>query len=144
MNDLKKNFILFLVMGSVGITTEIFFTAFYDIVINDQNNFSLKGVSYAWMLPIYGLTAYVFPPFIQKLQKWNFLFRGFIFASGIMMVEYIMGAILKSLTGACPWEYKEGWHLHGFIRFDYFPLWMIFSLSVERIIIWLKPRLQWD
>jgi hypothetical protein len=143
MGYLKNNFILFLVMGSIGITTEIFFTAFYEIVIKHQNNLALKGASYVWMLPIYGLTAYAFPPVIERLKSWNFFMRSFFFAIGILVVEYIMGALLKFLTGSCPWEYQEGWHLHGFIRFDYFPLWMIFSMGVEKILVWLAPRLEW-
>jgi len=144
MGFLKKNFFLFLMMGSIGMTIEIFFTAFYDIIIHHQDNLSLKGASYVWMLPIYGLTAYAFPPLIERFKNWNFFMRSFFFAIGILVVEYMMGALLKFLTGSCPWEYKEGWHLHGFIRFDYFPLWMIFSMGIEKILVWLKPRLQWD
>ena len=131
-------------MGSIGITIEIFFTAFYDLFIHHQDNLSLKGVSYVWMLPIYGITAYTFPPLIERFKNWNFFMRSFLFAIGIVIIEYMMGALLKFLTGTCPWEYKEGWHLHGFIRFDYFPLWMIFSMGIEKILVWLKPRLQWD
>ncbi len=81
---------------------------------------------------------------IERFLSQPFFMRSFFFAIGILIVEYMMGALLKFLTGSCPWEYKEGWHLHGFIRFDYFPLWMIFSMGIEKILVWLKPRLQWD
>ncbi len=140
-NTLIKNFPLFLIFGAMGMAMEIFFTAFYDIIVHHQTNVALKGFSYAWMLPIYGIAAYAFPPLIEKLKAIGWLGRGLVFGVGILIVEYIAGALLKSLTGACPWEYKEGWHLHGFIRFDFYPLWTIFAMAVEKLLLWLKPRL---
>jgi uncharacterized membrane protein len=121
---------------------EIFFTALYDIIIHHHDNPALKGQSYGWMLPIYGLAAYAFPPLIVKLKKLGWPGRGLLFGVGILIIEYMAGFALKNLTGACPWEYKEGWHLHGFIRFDFYPLWVLFAMALEKLLMWLKPRLE--
>jgi Putative ABC-transporter type IV len=137
---LKENAVLFLLMGCIGITNEIFFTAIYDTLKGTLQDMSLKGYSYIWMLPLYGLTALAFPPIKKLLQRLNFWQRGLVYGLGILMVEYIAGAALRTFTGKCPWEYTEGFHLHGLIRFDFYPLWVVFAMGQEAIISWLKPR----
>lgn len=137
---LKDNFVLFLIMGSIGITVEIFFTALYDFIQIENIGLSLKGQTYIWMFPIYGLTALAFPPLIKLLQSFKWYGRGLVFGIGIFVVEYISGALLRHFTGVCPWEYKQGPHINGLIRLDYYPFWVVFAVSVEAVINWLHPR----
>jgi uncharacterized membrane protein len=51
----------------------------------------------------------------------------------ILLVEYAAAAAIQALTGARPWEYTSGRHVHGRIRLDYAPLWAIFGLALERL-----------
>ncbi|MFA6238033.1 MAG: hypothetical protein WC635_11940 [Bacteriovorax sp.] len=137
---MKNYFALFLIMGCIGITVEIFFTAIYDLALHTNRGLSLEGHSYIWMFPLYGLTALTFPPLIKFLDAFKWWGRGVVFGLGILVVEYISGALLRHFTGTCPWEYKQGLHINGLIRLDFYPLWVVFGSGVEVIISWLHPR----
>lgn len=137
---LHKYLAIFLLMGCVGITVEIFFTAIYDKISLLSQGLALKGYSYIWMFPLYGLTALVFPTLMKVLGPLKWWGRGLVEGLGILVIEYIAGALLRKFTGTCPWEYKEGPHLHGLIRFDYYPLWVLFAIGCEAVIGWLHPR----
>jgi uncharacterized membrane protein len=121
--------------ATFGVTIEVIFTATCQIIeakrAGQKINLNLKGFSYIWMLPIYGSIALFARYFMPLVQDLNILLRALIYGIVILIVEYICGFILKALTGRCPWHYESKWALHGFIRFDYLPLWMAFGLLVE-------------
>jgi len=129
---------LFFAMGCIGMTTEIFFTAIYDIFNgNAEVPIRLMGYSYIWMFPIYGLAGIVFPPVLRIIGNWNILLRMCAYAAGILAVEFVTGWFLDTATGQCPWEYKEGWHIMGYMRIDFFPFWAVFGLLVEKLLKFL-------
>ena len=129
---------LFFAMGCIGMTTEIFFTAIYDIFNgNAEVPIRLMGYSYIWMFPIYGLAGIVFPPVLRIIGNWNILLRMCAYAAGILAVEFVTGWFLDTVTGQCPWEYKEGWHSMGYMRIDFFPFWAVFGLLVEKLLKFL-------
>lgn len=129
-------FKLFLKFATLGVTVEVFYTAIYEVIVSIKNkqkvNMNLKGVSYIWMIPIYGSIAFFSKILIPWLIDFNLILRMFIYGVIILVVEYILGFILKKITGKCPWEYNSRWSIHGFIRLDYLPLWMLFGLLVEK------------
>jgi uncharacterized membrane protein len=128
----KEKVFSFILYGGLGVTTEVFFTAIVNLI--DAGNFddlSLKGQSYIWMFPIYGLTAILFPIGFDLLKGLNRVIRYFIYGAVILFVELITGFLLEQFTGRCPWEYQTGWHFGGYIRFDYLPLWMCFGAMLE-------------
>jgi len=128
----KASVFSFALYGGLGITTEVFFTAFVDLIHSENfDDLSLKGVSYIWMFPIYGVTSIVFPVGFEILKKWNRLLRYLLYGVVILIVELIAGFLLEQTTGQCPWEYQVGWHFGGYIRFDYLPLWMLFGAMIE-------------
>lgn len=129
---IKQRVFSFALYGGLGITTEVFFTAIVDLINSGSlDDLSLKGVSYIWMFPIYGITSVVFPMGFEVLKKWNRLLRYLAYGIAILVVELIAGFALEQLTGRCPWEYQVGWHFGGYIRFDYLPLWMLFGAVIE-------------
>lgn len=141
----KKIFILFLFFGCIGITAEIFFTAIYDLLKiwnTPEFNLRLKGQSYIWMFPIYGCISFMGELLIRKVLHYNVLLRCFIYAVIIYLFEFTAGWLLDVLTGSCPWEYKEGWHLVGYIRFDYLPAWMGFGWMIEKIYVWMEDAVR--
>jgi uncharacterized membrane protein len=132
MPDLLVSFIKF---ATFGVTCEIIFTALVDMKDAIKNktkpNFALKGFSYIWMIPIYGLVAFVGPLLIEPAQSFPYLLRLSIYTSVIFVVEYITGWIIQKITGRCPWHYDKGWHIHHLIRLDFAPFWMFFSACLE-------------
>lgn len=137
----NKSLFLFLAFGCVGITTEIFFTAIMNNIAAMQAgagiNWRLMGNSYIWMFPIYGLAGIAWPILYKYIAKYHAIIRACIYAIGILIVEFITGWLLDVTTGRCPWEYQTGWHIMGYIRLDYFPLWAGFGYMVERIFLLL-------
>lgn len=129
---IKERMLSFALYGGLGITTEVFFTAIVDLIISGNfDDLSLKGASYIWMFPIYGITSLVFPIGFNILKKRNRILRYLMYGIGILIVELIAGFALEQMTGRCPWEYQVGWHFGGYIRFDYLPLWMLFGAMIE-------------
>ena len=128
-----KRIFSFFLYAAFGITTEVFFTAIVDLINSGTlDNLSLKGYTYIWMFPIYGSISIAFPLGYAKLKEWNFLLRYLTYAVVILIVEFISGFLLEQITGTCPWKYTEGWHIAGYIRLDYLPLWMVFGAMVEK------------
>jgi uncharacterized membrane protein len=132
---------LFFAFACIGITTEIFFTAISSVVESMLNNepisWRLLGFSYIWMFPIYGLIAFLAPIVFGLLSKYPLILRLFLAAIVIFCVEFITGFLLDQLTGSCPWEYKHGYHVMGYIQLEYLPAWMLFVFMIEKIYKYL-------
>lgn len=142
---MRKHIFLFVAFACLGITTEIFFTAIYhNIDLFPKLDWSLRGETYIWMFPIYGLAGIAFPLIFPLIERIPFLLRLVIYGIGILIVEFITGAWIDWWTGSCPWEYKEGWHIMGYIRIDYFPLWALFGGLVEKIMLYLQSNFKED
>lgn len=138
-----KKLPLFFAMGCIGVTTEVFYTALYDLVASrGASGLSLTGHTYLWMFPLYGSIAFFFPPLMKRWSHWKAWQRALVYGVGILLVEYFSGGLLSTLTGSCPWEYKTGFHIKGWVRLDYYPLWVIFAALLEALIAWLEPRLR--
>jgi len=122
----------FLIYGLLGICAEVFVSAVLHKLEMKEKNWSLRGQSYIWSLPLYGLIAPLFEPLHNALRLWPWMMRGTIYVIGFWIIEYSSGWILKRLIGACPWSYLGcRYHLHGMIRWDFFPLWFIFGIFLE-------------
>jgi hypothetical protein len=135
--SIKKRIFLFCAFACVGITGEIFWTAFgdlFDMFQQGNLNWKLQGKSYIWMFPIYGLAGIFFPLIVPLISKLPWILRVSIYATGILIVEFITGGLLDLFTGQCPWEYKTGWHIMGYIRLDYFPAWALFGYLLETLV----------
>lgn len=85
------------------------------------------------MFPIYGMAACL-APICSRLEKWNTLIRGGVYAALIYLTEYFSGVLLKKYR-ACPWDYsKSKYNIKGVIRFDYAPAWFLTGLIFEKIL----------
>lgn len=144
---MKRSNLLFLfaAFGCIGITTEIFFTAIVDAINAVQAggsiNWRLMGNSYIWMFPIYGIAGIALPLVYDKLQHWPGVARWALYGVAILAVEFVTGWLLDVTTGRCPWEYTKGWHIMGYIRLDFYPLWVGFGIMIERIYLLLRKKL---
>lgn len=134
---MKNRIIAFCLFSCIGITGEIFFTSIYSnvsSVVNGGNwNWSLQGRSYVWMFFIYGFASLFFPYAMNRMKSIPLIIRLLVYSAGIYIAEFLSGFLLEQLTGTCPWEYKTGLHIMGYIRLDYLPAWMGFSLMLEKL-----------
>ena len=140
---LQKRLFYCLFFICLGITTEVFFTAFSDLLSGLQSgnpDWSLTGHTYVWMAFIYVLIPFLFGWGYELVKDFPLLVRLLVYTTFIYVVEFASGWLLEVLTGACPWEYTVGWHVMGYIRLDYFPFWMVFGLILESLYRFLEQR----
>lgn len=96
----------------------------------------MRGHSYLWMFPIYGLGAYLFEPVHESIRHRPLWQRAVAYSVGIMGVEYLVGMTLRGVVGVVPWDYSGGsrWVLPGgATRLDYAPVWALAGLALERV-----------
>lgn len=127
---LGPNLWLFLLFGMLGMVGEVVFSAISSLI--RQQSWKLEGHSYLWMLPIYGLIAFLFPLVNGLVASWPWWGRGLSYMVVIFVVEYISGALLKKITRGPVWHYTGRFNLHGHIQLTYAPVWFAVGLLVER------------
>jgi uncharacterized membrane protein len=130
--------------ASLGVTTEVIFTAFSDLLNNEPlcgtARFSLAGSSYVWMVFIYALIP-LFGHFIyERIKHYPLLSRLLLYLALVYLIEFTSGFLLQQLTGRCPWQYTSGWHIMGLIRLDYAPAWLVFCFILERLYIFINKK----
>lgn len=146
MKRLPKIVLLSLIFACIGITTEVIFTS----LTNVYNNYfahgiidwALGGKTYLWMFFIYMIIPLLFKIFYPFVEKYSIFIRALIAVFFVYLIEFSTGLILEITTGVCPWKYKTGWHIMGYIRLDYFPFWYVFALIIINVYQTLDKRLQ--
>lgn len=137
----KKLFQL-LFFACFGMTAEIFFVAFSNLISNtpfcNEPLYSLTGKTYVWMFPIYALIPFLLRFIYSKIAQYPILLRLFIYAFIIFCVEFLSGFLLKQITGKCPWEYTTGYHVCGFIQLEFTPFWMFFAFIIEYLYLFTE------
>ncbi len=94
----------------------------------------LPGDTSLWMFPIYGLSAFLFEPIHELLRVCAWPARAAAYVAGIWIIEYLTSWLIERAVGSPPWDYSYArWNLHGRIRWDYAPLWVLFGLLLERV-----------
>lgn len=122
----------FLCYGMTGVTFEILFTGIKGLLFS--RDWSLKGKSYVWMIPIYGLAAFLFEPLHDRIRFLFWPLRGVLYTAGLFLVEFLTGGLLRILTGKCPWDYTgKKYSFMGLVRWDYAPVWFGFCMGLEQI-----------
>jgi len=121
--------IRFIIYGAVGCLMEVFFTGLYAL---KSKNFKLSSNTSLWMFFIYGMVVFLEPLF-RLISPLNFLLRGIIYASFILLGEFITGSLLKR-ADICPWDYSHSrFNVKGVVRFDYLPAWIVAGLVFEQL-----------
>jgi Putative ABC-transporter type IV len=123
-----------LAYGTVGVASEVVFTGARDGVL--RRDWGLRGRSYVWMVPIHGLSVYLYEPVHDLIRERPWWQRAVVYSVGIMGVEYLVGMTLRGSVGVVPWDYSghSRWVLPGgATRLDYAPLWAVAGLALERV-----------
>jgi len=124
----------FLIYGAIGCCFEIVFTGIKHLIASQFRDWTLRGKSYIWMFPIYGLLAFLFEPVHNAIRLWFWPLRGLIYVAGFYTVEFSTGWLLQKFTGKCPWDYSRAkYNFRGLVRWDYAPLWFGFCLCIEQV-----------
>ncbi len=119
--------------GVGGWCLEVVFTALSGAI--GAGDLSLRGETYLWMFPIYGAGGLLLEQIHRRLAPrvlWPI--RAVAYTGAIYAVEYGSGFLLRTLLGACPWDYQDrGCNVSGLIRLDFMPFWYIAALAFEPI-----------
>ena len=133
--DILKHFVIY---GCVGLFIETVWTGLGSALSGDKN---LKCNTYLWMFPIYGM-GILLEPVHEFIRGFLWIYRGFIWAAVIFIIEYATGYMLKFIIGGCPWDYDSDGEVaasvKGIIRLDYLPVWFFVGLMFERIHDFIK------
>ena len=132
---MAKKFVLF---GVLGWCVEILWTGFCSFLVGDA---ALTAKTYLWMFPIYGAVGFVLPLFLSMRKYCPLWQRVGFYIFAIFAVEFLMGWLLQTVTGICPWDYSgKRLSVRGFIRLDYAPLWAILGLFFEQMALFLAEK----
>lgn len=137
----KQRLFLVIFFVCLGMTVEIFFTAFSALYsgesVQGKPPLALAGYTYVWMALIYALIPILAPPFHALSRRWPAALRIAAIVLAIYLIEFTAGYLLRITTGSCPWEYQQGWHIAGLVRLDYLPAWTIFAWGVEKVYLFV-------
>jgi hypothetical protein len=126
-----KYLILYLIFSFFGVGIEVIFSSIHDYI--RYRDISLKGRSYLWMFPLYGIWGIIIGPLYDLISFIPFILRGFIYLAVIFIGELSYGLLLKLIFGRCPWEYQVKWTVAGVVRLIYLPFWFMFGFLSELI-----------
>ena len=137
-NNSMNILIRFVIYGCFGMFLETVWTGMGSAVSGDKK---LKCSTYLWMFPIYG-TGILLEPLHDFIRGFLWIYRGFIWAAVIFLIEYTTGYMLKFTLGECPWNYDSDGEVlasvRGIIRLDFLPVWFGVGLLFERAHDFIK------
>jgi len=132
LNRLERS----LAYGMLGWIAEVGFSGIRDVIDTRTRSWRLMGHSYLWMLPIYGLLAYLYEPLHDTLRERPVWQRAGAYAAGFAVIEYATGMTLRRTVGLVPWDYTGHgrWVLPGgATRLDYIPVFAVAGLVLEPV-----------
>jgi hypothetical protein len=131
----------FLFYACLGVAAEIPFTALCAKLglaltpdLDDPEaraSWRLKGHSFVWMFPIYGLGLLAFEQAHYLFRPEPWLVRGAVYVAGLYGVELASGALLTSLTGAHVWRWRGRGAIGGHVHLAMAPVWFAAALALE-------------
>jgi len=118
------------IFGCVGLILENLFTGLHSVIILKSRDAICR--TSLWMIPIYGLGGDGLA-FLRYLLPWMILFVP-VATGCIFMAEYATGWLLRRF-GIKVWDYSHAkYGIHGLIRLDYLPFWMMVALGYDLLV----------
>jgi hypothetical protein len=96
-----------------------------------RTSWRLKGHSFVWMFPIYGLGLLGFELVHDALRSAPWTLRGMAYVVGLYALEFVSGATLVALTGTYVWRWTGRGSIGGHIHLAMAPLWFVATLALE-------------
>jgi uncharacterized membrane protein len=123
------------VYGLLGWPVEVCFTAARDYITGAGDK-RLRGESYIWMAPVYGVGGLAGELTARALTRRPLWQRAVGYALTFWTVEAVSGETLRRLLGDVPWGEEYRTHPdnvgNGLIRLSYAPYWAVAGLALER------------
>lgn len=91
----------------------------------------LKGHSFVWMFPIYGLGLLGFEAAHDALRTMPWLGRGLAYVTALYATELAASVLLVRITGAHVWCWVGRGAIGGHIHVALAPLWFVAGLALE-------------
>lgn len=130
--------------ATFGFSLEVVFVAITNVVDGNitKEDRRLKGSTYLWMLPIYGLMLpFIFEPVYGIIADWYVPFRFISWAVLITAAEGLSGWAYDKVLGFCPWDYSQSrWKIfdRGYAKWTLVPAWGLAGLVLEKYSDLLK------
>ena len=115
------------VASAFGLLVEVLFT------VALSGGPMLRGYTSLWCAPLYALAGFGLWLVGDSWAPWPV--RAVVYGVVIHVFEYMTALVLEKHLGEAPWRHEFGYHLHGRIRLDYFPLWAGFGLLLEFVLL---------
>ena len=96
-----------------------------------RRSWRLKGHSFLWMFPIYGVGVLGFEAVHDLLRAAEWPLRGAAYVAGLYAIEYAAGALLVRLTGDHVWRWRGRGAIGGHIHLAMAPFWFVVGLALE-------------
>ncbi|HZF39031.1 MAG TPA: hypothetical protein VE715_09420, partial [Blastocatellia bacterium] len=71
----------FLLYGFLGWCVEVFWSAIEEIWLRGKRDWRLKGQSYLWSFPLYGMAVFLFEPLHDVVRGLPWVARGIIYVA---------------------------------------------------------------
>lgn len=127
----------------LGVAAEVVFTAACAALgvrltedLDDPGAFSgarLKGHSFVWMLPIYGLGFAGFEVVHDLVRAEPWLVRGLVYVTILYAAELGASVLLVRLTGDHVWRWIGPGAFGGHVHFAMAPIWLLATVALERL-----------
>lgn len=91
----------------------------------------LKGHSFVWMFPIYGLGLLGFEVVHDALRGGPWLARGAVYVGSLYVVELVASLLLVRITGAHVWRWVGPGAIGGHVHLALAPVWLAAGLALE-------------
>lgn len=131
----------FLFYACLGLAGEVVFTAVCArlgvVLTSDMDDgdaragWRLKGHSFVWMIPIYGVGLLVFELAHDALRAQPWLLRGLVYVGSLYAVELAASLLLIRMTGAHVWRWVGRGNVGGHVHLAMAPLWLALGLMLE-------------
>jgi hypothetical protein len=125
----------------LGVAGEVVFTAVcarLGIVLTPdmddaeaRTGWRLKGHSFVWMLPIYGLGLAAFEVVHDLLRGEPWMVRGLAYVGALYAIELAASLLLVRWTGAHVWRWVGRGAVGGHVHLAMAPLWFAAALALE-------------
>jgi hypothetical protein len=125
----------------LGVAAEVVFTAVCArlgvVLTADMDDaearagWRLKGHSFVWMLPIYGLGLGLFEVVYDLVRAEPWWVRGLSYVSILYAIELAASLALVRVTGVHVWRWVGRGSVGGHVHLAMAPLWFVATLALE-------------
>jgi len=151
----KELWLSFVLYAGAGLLFEALFSGVFiqveRVLRGEKIDWDLPCKTYLWSILVYGLSAAVSFTLAYRCLGGFFdlhwALRGATYVLGIYLWEYFWGFLIETLTGKCPWRYRDTpRRIWRYVSPLFVPVWFGVGLMMEALyetVLPLLGRLPW-